>query len=359
MSEIITIPGMVDPHTHLRGLDWSHKADFHTETVAAVAGGYWAVFDMPNTPPETVSRTALDTKLAQIGAQAVCDWGVYAGASQADNTDEYAAMVTDTCGLKIFNNSTTGNLLIDNQPMRDMHYVAWPQMRLIAVHAEEDTVRDILELVRKHRHPTHFLHISSAREIAYLRQAKEDGLPVTVGVCPHHLFMTEADVDTMRGYAMMKPPLKTPADVEALWKAIRDGVVDVIESDHAPHTRAEKESDHPAYGVPGLETTMPLMLTAARKGRVSLERVIAMVSENPRRIWGLDCPPETVTRVDLDTAYTIDNGNLHTKCGWSPFDGQHVYGKVIETRIRGVKVYDGESICVQPGFGQNLFGQPS
>jgi carbamoyl-phosphate synthase/aspartate carbamoyltransferase/dihydroorotase len=357
MSNRIKIPGMIDPHTHLRGLEWSHKADFYSETVAAIAGGYVAVFDMPNTPPETISRQALDTKLSAIDTQAVCDYGVYAGASQADNTAEYAAMVDDTCGLKIFNNSTTGNLLIDNQPMRDKHYAAWSKKRLIAVHAEEDTVKDILALVRKHRHPTHFVHISSAREIAYLRQAKADGLPVTLGVCPHHLFMTEADVETMHGYAMMKPPLKTQADVDALWQAINDGLVDIIESDHAPHTRAEKETDKPAYGVPGLETTLPLMLTAAHEDRVSRDRVIQMVSENVRRIWGLDCPPDTYALVDLDAAYTITNDNLHTRCGWSPFAGMQVRGKVIETWIRGTKVYDGENALVQPGFGQNLFGQ--
>ena len=170
--------------------------------------------------------------------------------------------LTDTCGLKIFNNSTTGNLLISDQTMRDKVYAAWPDTRLIAVHAEEETVLDILELVRKYRKHTHFLHISTAKEIEYLRAAKEEGLPVTIGVCPHHLFMTEADVATLKGYAMMKPPLKTQADVDVLWQAIQDGLVDIIESDHAPHTRADKESNKPAYGVTGLETNLPLMLTA-------------------------------------------------------------------------------------------------
>jgi len=356
MSKIIKIHGMVDPHCHLRDLDWSHKATFYTETAAAVAGGYWAVFDMPNTPPETISREALDTKIEAMSKHAVCDWGIYAGASQADNTAEYKAMVDDSCGLKIFNNSTTGNLLIDNQEMRDKHYAAWSDKGLIAVHAEEETVLDILELVRKHGKRTHFLHISSKYEIDTLRAAKEDGLPVTIGVCPHHLYLTEDDVKTMGGYAMMKPPLKTQNDVDALWQAIADGVVDVIESDHAPHSKADKEAEKPAYGVTGLETTLPLMLTAVHEGRVTLEQVIAMVADNPRQIWGLECPDETYALVDLDAEYTIDANTLFTKPKVTPFDGMTVKGKVLETWIRGVKVFDGEKILVEAGFGQNLFG---
>ncbi len=359
MSRVIRIPALLDPHTHLRDLDWTHKATFASETAAAVAGGYWAVFDMPNTPPNTTTRGTLDTKLARLDAAAICDFGVYAGASQDDNTVHYATMATDTCGLKIFNNSTTGNLLIEDQATRRRHYEAWPATRLIAVHAEEETILDILDLVRETGKRTHFLHISSAREINYLREAKEAGLPITIGVCPHHLYLTEADVHRLGGYAMMKPPLKTQTDVAALWQAIQDGLVDVIESDHAPHTRAEKEEHNPAYGVPGLETTLSLMLTAAAENRVSLEQVIAMVSENPRRIWGLDAPPETYALVDLDATYTIDNAKLWTQAGASPFDGVSVRGKVLETWIRGTQVYDGERVLVEPGFGNNLFGANS
>lgn len=356
MSNIIRIAGMVDPHCHLRDLQWAHKATFHSETQAAVAGGYWAVFDMPNTPPETIDRPALDQKLAVAATGAVCDWGVYAGASQADNTNDYAKMITDVCGLKIFNNSTTGNLLIADQAMRDRHYAAWPAQKVIAVHAEEETILDILQLVRKYRKHTHFLHISSANEMHYLRAAKEEGLPITIGVCPHHLYLTEADVKTLGGDAMMKPPLKTQADVDALWTALADGIVDIIESDHAPHTADEKTSAQPAYGVTGLETNLPLMLTAVHAGRVSLEQVIAMVSTHVHRIWGLVCPPQTYTVVDLDAEYTIDSRQMWTQNHRSPFDGMRVRGKVLETWIRGTQVYDGERVLVDGGFGQNLFG---
>jgi carbamoyl-phosphate synthase/aspartate carbamoyltransferase/dihydroorotase len=369
MSRLVQIPAMLDPHTHLRDLDWSHKATFTSETTAAVAGGYWAVFDMPNTPPATTDRPALDRKLGGMTAGAVCDWGVYFGASQTDNTAEYA-QVEGTCGLKIFNNSTTGDLLIADQAMRARHYAAWPSLpspgrqgrlgegpgvRVIAVHAEDETVLDILALVRQHRKHTHFVHTSTAQEIAWLTAAKEEGLPITIGVCPHHLYLTEDDLRTLGPFGIMKPGLKTAADRDALWAALQSGVVDVVESDHAPHTLAEKQSAKPPYGVPGLETTLPLMLTAVHAGRLTLDRVIELVATHPRRIWGLTAPPNTYVLVDLDADWTIDRTGLHSACGWSPFEGMSVRGRVLETWIRGVKVWDGEQVRVQPGYGRNLF----
>lgn len=356
MARLVRIPGMVDPHTHLRDLDWSHKATFASETAAAVAGGYWAVFDMPNTPPTTTTRTALDAKLAAITQQAVCDWGLYFGASQSDNTAEYPVVTADVCGLKIFNNATTGDLLIDTQEMREQHYAAWPAGCIIAVHAEEETQLEVLELVRRYRKPTHFLHVCTRRELGYLRAAKEEGLPITIGVCPHHLYLTESDSCAMGGFGIMKPGLKSSADRDALWQAIVDGLVDVIESDHAPHTIAEKTGPNPPFGVPGLETTLPLLLLAVAEGRIGLERVVELVAENPRHIWGLACPPETYTLVDLDAEWTIDHSRLHTACGWSPFEGMRVRGRVLETWIRGRRVYDGEQVLAGPGSGHGLYG---
>ncbi len=359
MSNLIKIHGMIDPHIHARDLQWSHKANFYSETCVAVAGGYWAVFDMPNTPPTTISYPALQEKLASIASKAVCDWGVYIGASQTDNTADYANLWGKSCGLKIFNNDTTGDLLIENQADREKHYRAWQtatqNTRLIAVHAEGETVADILSIVRQTEQKTHFLHISTAYEIDLLANAKAEGLPVTVGVCPHHLFLTQDDVPRLGAYGLMKPTLKTAHDTRTLWDALRSGIVDVIESDHAPHTHQEKQSAKPPYGVTGLETTLPLMLTAVQEGKVSLERVIACVSENPRTLWNVTCPPETYALIDIDAEYTITNENLFTACGWSPFHGQQVIGKVRETWIRGVKVYDGQNVLVEGGFGRNLF----
>ncbi len=353
---IIRIPGLIDPHTHLRDLDWAHKATFASETSAAIAGGYTAVFDMPNTAPSTTSEKLLDEKLARIDQAAHCDWGLYFGASQADNTREYADIAARVCGLKIYNNATTGDLLINTSVMRERHYRAWTASRLIAVHAEGETVANILELVRKYRQPTHFLHISSQREINLLMAAKNEGLPVTIGVCPHHLFLSEDDLPSIGSFGRMKPELKTKADQRALWRAIRQGVVDIIESDHAPHTIAEKEAEMPAYGVPGLETTLPLMMQAVKDGRLPLQRACDMLSLNVQRIWRITPLPKTYTVVDTDASFVIERQNLHTLCGWSPFEGARVCGRVREVWIRGHKVYDGEAVLSPPGFGRNLFG---
>jgi dihydroorotase-like cyclic amidohydrolase len=353
---MIKIPAMVDPHVHLRGMEWSHKGTFASETAAAVAGGYWAVLDMPNTLPSTVDRESLDHKLAEIGVQAVSDWGIYFGAATTENWRIYDDVIGPVCGLKIYNNQTTGTLLIDDQNIREQHYRAWPAQKIIAVHAEGETVMDILKLIRQYGKRTHFCHISTAEEIRYLTDAKNEGLPVTIGVCPHHLYLTEADVASLGALGLMKPELKTQADQDALWAALQNGIVDVVESDHAPHTLAEKFSGKPTYGVPGLETTLPLLCLAVREGRLSMERMIDLVANNPRRIFGLPCPDETYTLVDTDESFVISRENLHTACRWSPFEGMRIWGKVQAVYIRGQQVYDGQNILVQQGFGHNLYG---
>jgi dihydroorotase len=354
---LLTIPAMLDPHVHLRGMEWAYKADFATETAAALAGGYWAVLDMPNTAPSTIDRAALDRKLAAIGAAAVCDWGVYFGASQSDNTAKYAGVQDAVCGLKIYNNATTGTLLIADQAVRARIYAAWPETKPIAVHAEGGTVADILALVRQYRKPTHFCHISTAEEIGTLAAAKAEGLPVSLGVTPHHLFLTQDDLPALGPLGLMKPELKTPADRDALWAAIDSRLVDVVESDHAPHTLEEKQGPKPVYGVPGLETTLPLLGQAVHEGRLTTARLIDLVAENPRRIFGLEAPAETYTVFDLEAIHTLDNANLHTKCGWTPFAGMTVHGQVREVVIRGARVFDGERVLTAPGSGRNVAEQ--
>lgn len=354
---VIRIPGMLDPHVHLRGMDWSHKGTFSSETAAALAGGYWAVLDMPNTPPATTDPEALERKLAEIGSQAVSDWGVYFGASTNENWRFYddAHVVSPVCGLKIYNNATTGSLLIDSQDVREAHYRAWPQDKIIAVHAEGPTVLDILALVRKYRKRTHFCHISAAEEIRSLREAKAEGLPITAGVCPHHLYLSQDDLGRLGPLGLMKPELKTKADQEALWAALSDGVLDIVESDHAPHTLDEKFSGRPVYGVPGLETTLPLLCLAAHEGRLSMEQVANLVAHNPRRIFGLACPAETYTLVEPDSWFVIERERLRTACGWSPFEGMRVCGRITATYIRGQQVFDGEQVRARPGSGWNLY----
>jgi dihydroorotase-like cyclic amidohydrolase len=355
MSGTLQLQGTLDPHVHLRGMEWAYKGDFFTETCSAVAGGYWAVLDMPNTLPSTIDAQALEHKLSEFSAQAVCDWGIYYGASASGNWRDYDELLyAQVCGLKMYNNETTGVLLIDDQGVREQHFAHWTSHKPIAVHAEEETVLDILALVRKYQRRTHFCHISTAFEVRALSNAKAEGLPISIGVCPHHLWFIQDDLSWLGSLGLMKPELKTAADRDALWDGIRSGLVDVIESDHAPHLLSEKQSEKPPFGVPGLETTIPLMMTAVQEGRVTLEQVIPMMTENPRRIFGPTAPSDTYCTIDLDAAYTLDKSHLHNRCGWSPFEGMILQGRVIENVIRGVRVYDGERICVESGFGEHL-----
>ena len=356
MSKQIQIHGMVDPHVHLRGMEWAYKGTFYSETCAAVTGGYWAVMDMPNTPPHTLNRKNLDHKLKKISKQAVCDWGVYFCASATGNWDEYPHIFDDVCGVKMFNNDTTGHLLVEDKAIREGHYAHWDGRKIFANHAENDTCAEIIALVRKYRKPTHIVHVCTAYELDLIRDAKAEGLPITCGVCPHHLFLTENDLPRLGSLGWMKPTLKTQTDQDALWRGIADGVIDVVESDHAPHNLSEKESDKPPYGVTGLETTLPLMLTAVHEGRISLEKVVDLVANNPRKIWGLTCPPETYCVVEIDESRVLHRYDLRTQVGWSPFEGMRLYGIVRETWIRGIKVYNGEHILVDGGFGVNLYG---
>lgn len=353
MNASLKLAGMIDPHVHLRDLDWAHKATFASESAAAIAGGYWAIFDMPNTPPATTSPDGLAHKLERINATAYCDWGVYYGAGQTGADPHNADYAV--CGLKIYNNATTGNLLITDPALRAEHYQAWRDDRIIAVHAEGETVLDILALVRQYRKRTHFCHISTAEEIEFLRAAKAEGLPISVGVTPHHLYLSEDDLPTLGAFGRMKPELKSRADCAALWAAIDEGLVDVIESDHAPHTLAEKNADSPPFGVPGLETTLPLMALATHENRLTVEQLTALLCTNAQRIWGLTPDAGTYTLVDIDASYIIERANLRSACGWSPFEGMRVYGKVREVWIRGQQVFDGENILAPAGLGRNLF----
>lgn len=353
---LLTIPGAVDPHVHLRDLDWSHKATADSETAAALAGGYWAVLDMPNTPPSTITAERLASKAQHFGTQARCDFGLFMGADAAGDGADYAVAAHCAVGLKMYCDHTTGDLLLDDQDARLRHLLAWSRVteKPVAVHAEGATLVAVLSLVSEDPSRVHFCHVSSAAEMEALREAKRQGLPVSVGVTPHHLYLTEDDGRRLGPFGRVKPPLRTAADVSALWKAVADGTVDVIESDHAPHTRAEKGSGDPPYGLPGLETTLPLMVLALHEGRITEERLIELLATNAQRLYGLRPPPDTWTLVDPGASYVVSDDDLRCSSGWSPFAGMRVWGRVREVRIRGAVAFDGENVLNAPGAGMDL-----
>ena len=353
---LLRIPGAVDPHVHLRDLEWAHKATVERETAAALAGGYWAVLDMPNTPPNTTTADRLRAKYDFVAARARCDFALYMGADQSADGSEYATGSPQAVGLKMYCDHTTGSLLLEGDEARRRHLQQWGAVtdKPVALHAEGETLAALLRLVRETGVRAHFCHVSLASELAALRAAKADGLPVSVGVTPHHLYLEAADRERLGGFALVKPPLKTSADREALWAAVLDGTVDTIESDHAPHTRDEKLSSEPPFGLPGLETTMPLMVTAMGERGLSETRLVELLATNAHRLFGLRPPPQTYTLVDTDAVFEIRDQDLRCSPGWSPYRGMQVRGRVREVRIRGRVAFDGQRVLAQPGDGRSV-----
>lgn len=347
MNKLI-LPGLVDPHVHLRDPGETEKEDFHTGTSAALAGGYTTILDMPNNRVAITTPDLLREKIAIAKDKIVCNVGFYFG-SIGDNLEEFSKVAQQTFGLKLYLNETTGNFLIEQNKLETI-FSSWTGR--ILVHAEEKMLEEVINMVKTTRHPTHVCHVSRKEELAMIIQSKEENFPISCGVTPHHLFLTEDDTGALGPFGKMKPPLASKNDVEFLWKNL--SAIDVVESDHAPHTKGEKQSGTPPYGVPGLETTLPLLLTAMHDGRMTKEDIIRLCFENPAKNFGIKSDNDTRIEIDMDESYDIDNRYLLTKSGWSPFAGWKVKGKVVRVFIRGTKVFEDRKVLVQPGFGRIL-----
>lgn len=349
----LQLPGLIDVHTHLRVPGGEHKEDFATGTAAALAGGVTMVLGMPNTSPPLTRPGSLHAARQQAQADARCDVGLFAGASPED-VAHLPALAAEAVALKIYLNDTFGKLRVEDVPTLRACFQTWPRHKLIAMHAEKQSVAVGIGLAAAYARPVHFCHISRREEIELIADAKAQGLPVTCEVTPHHLFLTEADYARQGPLADMRPVLGTPDDVAALWEHITNGVVDCIATDHAPHTLAEKRSATPPPGVAGLETSLPLMLTAVSQGRLSLERLIALMHTHPRHIYNLPEQPDTFVEVDPNATYTLTHEMMHSKCGWTPFAGQQVTGRVMRVVLRGQVAYEDGQILAAPGTGRVL-----
>lgn len=347
MGKVIKLPGLIDPHVHFRDPGQTHKEDFYTGTSAALAGGYTTVMDMPNNTEPITTLERLDEKTVSAKKQIVCDIGFHFG-TLGDNFDLFPQIIKHVTGLKVYMNITTGNFIINTERLIDI-YNAWPGNKPILLHAEDDVSKIVLETLKALPKPTHICHVSSEAELTFVMKAKDLGLPITCGVTPHHLFLTEDDVAKLGSYGKMKPSLKSKKDQTFIWDHL-DGV-DVIESDHAPHTKKEKDSAEPPMGVPGIETTLPLMLTAANEGKLNQERVTELLHTNPAKIFNIKTDRDTNIEVDMGE-YEIRVKDLLTKCGWSPFAGKKVVGKVIRVNIGGTTVFKDGNVLTSPGSGK-------
>lgn len=352
----LTLSGLIDPHVHLRDPGQIWKEDFYTGTCAALAGGFTTILDMPNNKIPITTSKRLSEKIKIAKEKIVCDVGFYCG-SLGDNLFEFRKVKNKVLGLKLYLNETTGNFLIDKEKLAKI-FLAWSQrlatkdQRPILLHAEDSAVSYVITLVKKLGTRIHICHISTASDLKQIIKAKEEGLPISCGVTPHHLFLAENDTRTLGSLSKMKPPLRSKKDQTFLWKNLE--FIDVVESDHAPHTIEEKRGEVPPFGVPGLETTLPLLLTAVSEKRLIVEDVIRLCSTNPAKIFNIKIDKQTRVEVDLDSSFIINNSSLFTKCCWSPFNGWKVKGKVERVFIRGKKVFENGKILAQPGFGKIL-----
>ena len=398
---LLIFPGLIDVHVHLREPGAEHKEDWFTGTSAAVAGGVTTVLAMPNTSPAVTDRATFNQALNLARAKSVCDFGLYLGAT---NTNQHLAEQEHDlgeCGLKMYMGSSTGDLLVQDFEPQYEHFAFYPRDRIIAVHAEHEpavqyfarhgsrrppicaeleTARAVT-LAQRCDRPVHICHLSTEREIEIMREAKARSVQVTCEVAPHHLFLTldyelQTTDDRRRttdarhpssvigrpSLFQMNPPLRDGADVDALWDNL--DAIDCIATDHAPHTLADKQSGQPPSGVPGLETTLPLLLMAATGGLPSpaglrLADIARLCCEGPARVFNLahkgTITPgydADLTFVNPDVEWVIGDRPLFTKCGWTPFAGWRVRGAVSKTFVRGQLAFDGAAVLAQPGSGR-------
>jgi dihydroorotase (multifunctional complex type) len=373
----LALPGLIDIHVHLREPGGEHKEDFLSGTQAALAGGVTTVLGMPNTSPPLTDEATLEAALARAAEKAVCDFGLYLGATH-DNI-ETAANVRNAVGLKMYMGSSTGTLLVDRFEDQYAHMVNYPSERVIAVHAEnEEAVRYFdargqrrpplcavletcraIQMARSLKRSVHICHLSTAQEIEMVKAAKERGEPATCEVSPHHLFLSSEIEQHLGPLGRMNPPLRSAEDVEALWDNLK--YVDVIASDHAPHTLDEKKSPTPPSGVPGLETMLPLLLMAVKQKQLDLADLVRLTSSGPAELFGLERKGRLapgydadIVLVDPDAQWTISADKLLTRCGWTPFEGWRAWGKVQQVYVRGTLAFADGKVLATPGSGQQV-----
>ncbi|ALF55433.1 dihydroorotase [Nostoc piscinale CENA21] len=367
------LPGVIDPQVHFREPGLEHKEDLFTASCACAKGGVTSFLEMPNTRPLTTTQAALDDKLQRAASKCVVNYGFFIGATAEVLPDLLTAQPTP--GIKVFMGSMHGQLLVDQDTVLETIFAQGD--RLIAVHAEDQerinqrrqefagihdpaihsqiqdnqaallATQKALNLSKKYQRRLHILHMSTAEEAELLRQDKPSW--VTAEVTPQHLLLNSSAYQDIGTLAQMNPPLRSPHDNEVLWQALRDGVIDFIATDHAPHTLAEKAQEYPntPSGMPGVETSLPLMLTAAMQGKCTVAQVANWMSDAVAQAYripnkGAIAPgyDADLVLVDLDNYRPVRREDLLTKCGWSPFEGWNLTGWPVITIVGGQIVYE-------------------
>ncbi len=384
-SDLHVLPGVIDSQVHFREPGLEHKEDLETGSRAAVVGGVTAVFEMPNTKPLTISAETLADKVARARHRMFCDFAFYVGGTR-ETVEDIPALerLEASAGIKVFMGASTGDLLVEDEP--SLERIIKAIRRRAAFHSEDEArlreraglrrtgdpsshpvwrdetaaliaTERLVRLAEKHGKRVHVLHVSTAEEIAFLAEHK--GL-ATVEVTPHHLTLVAPDCYARLGtYAQMNPPVRDESHRRVIWAGVQAGVVDVLGSDHAPHTREEKDHPYPEShsGMTGVQTLVPIMLDHVNAGRLTLQRFVDLTSHGPARIFGIRGKGRLAvgydadfTIVDMKRTETITNEWIQSRCGWTPYHGVTVRGWPVGTFVRGRCVmWNGEILGAASG----------
>lgn len=373
----LVMPGVIDPQVHFREPGNEHKEDLGSGSRAAVRGGVTSFLEMPNTSPPTTDQAAMDRKLKLAAEKSVANYGFFIGATP-DNLESLNS-VNPACGIKIFMGSSTGSLLVNDR--KDLDRIFGNGSRLIAVHAEDEQrieerkklfagrtdyavhseIRDnrcavlatelALELSLKYQRRLHILHLSTADEVEILRKNKPDW--VTAEVIPNHLFLNTDDYATQGSLVQMNPPIRSKHDNDTLWAGLKDGTIDFIATDHAPHTLEEKQQPYPKSpsGMPGVETSLPLMLTRLKSGDCTLAEIQKWMCYGPAEAYRipnkgklLEGWDADITIIDIDTPRPVRNDEVFAKVGWSPYEGRELYWPT-HTIVNGQLAFEHGQVC--------------
>ncbi|WP_028857314.1 dihydroorotase [Psychrilyobacter atlanticus] len=346
------IPGVIDPHVHMRDPGLTHKEDLYTGSRACAKGGITTFIDMPNTIPTTTNLSALQDKKDLASIKSLVNYGFHFGGTSTDNSDIIPS--EGVASTKVFMNISTGKMLVEKDEVLKNIFL---KSKMVSVHAEGEMVEKAITYNEKYGKKLYLCHISNEKELDIIRKNREIATKkIYTEVTPHHLFLSENDIKGKNEMLFrMKPELKTNDDIEALWKAINDGTIDTIGTDHAPHLLSEK-LEKVTFGIPGVENSLPLMLDAVSKEKITLSKLIELMSKNPSKIFGIKDRGEIkegyygdLVVVDLEKKFTLENKTTLSKCGWTPFDGYTGFGKIETTIVNGTIVYNKNQIIENTG----------
>jgi dihydroorotase len=369
-TDKVVLPGIIDTQTHFREPGSTDVEDLESGSRAAVLGGVTSLFEMPNTNPPTSNLIEFDKKLQLAKDRMHSNYAFYFGATP-ENIDQLSKLkdVEGCCGVKLFAGSSTGKLLVDKE--EDIEKVISNSDRVVSIHSEDEEIlklrkkfikkgdvhshpewrnaecamsstRRVVKIAERYNKKIHVLHVTTKDEVDFLAMHKKN---VTFETTPQHLTLYAPDCyDKLGTYAQMNPPIRTKEHYDRLWTAIKNNVVDVIGSDHAPHSKENKDKEYPnsPSGMPGVQTIFPVMLDHVNNGKLSLEQLIKLMCENPCRIFGIKDKgyikegfDADLTIVDMNKEQVIKNEMIVSKCGWTPFNNYKVKGFPIGTIVNG------------------------